>query len=259
MRQPVLFISHGSPGLILEDTPARAFLAGLGAELGRPRAVLAISAHWEADRPLVSEAERPETIHDFRGFPEALYRMQHPCPGAPEVAEEVGALLAEAGYRPALAARGLDHGAWVPMKLIDPEAKIPVLQLSLLAGAGATEHWRLGQAVAPMRDRDVLILASGSMTHNLGEIFRGGLVPGRPVEPWATAFADWVAARIEANEVEALVDYRARAPEARRNHPTEEHLVPLHVALGAACGEPGRRIHASVEFGALAMDAYRFG
>lgn len=259
MAGPVIFISHGSPGIILEQSPARDFLAGLGTLLGAPRAVLVVSAHWEAGRPMVSDAERPETIHDFGGFPPALYAMTHAAPGAPEVAREVAALLAAAGLRPGLAPRGLDHGAWVPMKLADPEARIPVLQLSVLAGEGAAAHLRLGAALAPIRDRGVAVLASGSATHNLHEIFRGGLVQDRPAEPWALAFADWLNDRILANDVAALAEYRRLGPEARRNHPTEEHLVPLHVALGAARGEPGRVLHRSVEFGALAMDAWAWG
>jgi 4,5-DOPA dioxygenase extradiol len=259
MRQPVLFISHGSPGLILQASAARDFLAGLGSTLGTPRAVLAVSAHWETMRPAVSDAARPETIHDFGGFPEALYQMTHPAPGAPDVAAEVAALLTAAGLAPATGPRGLDHGAWVPMKLIDPAARLPVLQLSVLHGAGAGAHLALGRAIAPIRDTGVLVLASGAMTHNLREIFAGGLVIDRPAEPWAVAFRDWMAEKIAANDTEALADYRRLAPFAAQNHPTEEHILPLHVALGAAMGAPGACLHASMEYGALAMDAYRWG
>lgn len=257
MRQPVLFVSHGAPVLILGDTPARAFLAGL--DLGAPRAVLVVSAHWETAVPTVSDAAAPETIHDFRGFPAPLYAMIHPAPGAPAVAAEVAAALAAAGLAVAMEPRGLDHGAWIPMKLIDPDARIPVLQLSILAGQGAAAHHRLGAALVGLRDAGVLILGSGSLTHNLGELFAGGLDLDRPAEPWAVAFADWMADRVVANDVDALVEYRVRAPHGARAHPSEEHLVPLHVALGAAAGDPGRRIHASHEYGALHMDAYRFG
>ncbi|WP_118133212.1 class III extradiol ring-cleavage dioxygenase [Oceanicella sp. SM1341] len=259
MRMPVLFVSHGSPTLALQDTPAVHFLEGLGASLPEARAVLVVSAHWEMHRPTVSISERPETIHDFRGFPEALYRMHHDAPGAPEVAQEVAEVLSEAGWQPGLADRGLDHGAWIPMHLIDPEAKRPVLQLSVLHGAGAEAHYRLGRALASLRDRGILILASGSITHNLQEVFRGGLVLDRPSPDWARSFADWVAQKIGANAVDDLVHYRERAPHAVRNHPSEEHFVPLHVALGAAEGDAGQRIHESHEFGALHMDAYRFG
>ncbi|QDL90830.1 dioxygenase [Paroceanicella profunda] len=259
MRMPVLFVSHGSPTLALQDTPAVRFLQTLGESLPEARAVLVVSAHWETHRPTVSISERPETIHDFRGFPEALYAIHHDAPGAPDVAHEVAEVLAAAGWQPDLAERGLDHGAWVPMHLIDPEARRPLLQLSVLHEAGAEAHYRLGQALATLRDRGVLILASGSITHNLQEVFRGGMIIDRPSPDWARGFADWVADRIAANAVEDLVAYLARGPHAARNHPTEEHFVPLHVALGAAAGEAGTRIHDSHEFGALHMDAYRFG
>lgn len=258
MRQPVFFVSHGSPMIALLDSPARRFLAGLGAEIGVPRAVLVVSAHWEADRPIVSDAAAPETIHDFGGFPAALHAMTHPAPGAPDVAAEVAEALAAAGFRPRIAGRGLDHGAWIPMKLIDPAARLPVLQLSILRRAGAEAHVRLGRALAPLRDRGILILASGSLTHNLHEFFRGNWEEASPSPPWATEFAEWVAERVAAGDLAALTDWARQAPHAARNHPTDEHFVPLHVALGAAEGAPGVRVHASQDHGILHMDAYRF-
>jgi 4,5-DOPA dioxygenase extradiol len=259
MRTPVWFISHGSPMIALSGGPAADFLSGLGPAFGTPRAVLVVSAHWEAERPVVSDAAAPETIHDFGGFPAALQAIRHAAPGAPDVAREVAAALAAAGWQPALAARGLDHGAWIPMRLIDPGARLPVLQLSILHRAGAGAHYRLGQALAGLRERGILILGSGSATHNLHEFFRGGWAPDSPSPDWATGFADWIADRVAAGDIPALIDYRRRAPHAARNHPTEEHLMPLLVALGAAAGDPGRRVHASHNHGILHMDAYRFG
>jgi 4,5-DOPA dioxygenase extradiol len=259
MRQPVLFVSHGAPTLVIDDTPARGFLATLGARIGRPRAILVISAHWETRVPTVSVSAAPETIHDFRGFPPALHAMRHPAPGAPEVAAEVVAARAGAGLAAETAERGLDHGAWVPLTLIDPGAAIAALQLSIVPDAGPAFHRRLGAALAPLRDRGVAIIASGAMTHDLGSFFRSRPGLNDPAPAWVTAFGDWAADRVAANDVEALVDYRARGPHAARNHPTEDHILPLHAALGAAAGEPGRRIHRSHAYAVLQMDVHAWG
>jgi 4,5-DOPA dioxygenase extradiol len=259
MRQPVLFVSHGAPSLILDDTPARGFLAGLGPRLGRPRAILVVSAHWEARVATVSTAAHPGTIHDFGGFPDALYAMRHPAPGAPDVAAEVAAALAAAGLPAATADRGLDHGAWVPLKLIDPAAAIPVLQLSLVAGQGPAFHLALGRALAPLRDAGVLVMSSGAMTHDLHSFFRDRPGLDAPAPDWVSGFADWAAGRIAAGDVAALVDYRARGPHAARNHPTEDHLLPLHVALGAAGGDSGAALHLSHAYSVLRMDVHGWG
>ncbi|MCA1855609.1 dioxygenase [Massilia oculi] len=258
-RLPTLFVSHGSPMLALQDSPARRFLAGLGAALPRPRAVLAVSAHWETiGAPALGYATRPATIHDFGGFPPALYRIDYPAPGAPEVAGRAAALLQAAG----LAAgrdpgRGLDHGAWVPLRLMYPDADVPVTQLSILHRGDPSAHLRIGRALAALREEGVLVLASGSLTHNL-HAYRGQGVDA-PVPDWVAGFGDWMAARLAANDQAALLDYRRAAPHAVQNHPTDEHLLPLFVALGAA-GPDARatRLHASVEHGVLAMDAYAF-
>ncbi len=259
-RLPTLFVSHGSPMLILEELPARGFLAGLGARLPRPRAILAVSAHWESATPILSLAERPETIHDFFGFPDALFAQRYPAPGAPETARRARDLLAEAGFAPATELRGLDHGAWVPLKLAWPEAAIPVAQLSIQPAAGPDHHLALGRALRPLRDDGVLILASGALTHNLGQWRRHRGADRAPA--WVAAFADWMAARLAAGDLDALLDYRARAPHAADNHPSEEHLLPLYVALGAAASTAGapaaEALHRSYADGVLAMDTYAF-
>ncbi|MGI4717940.1 MAG: dioxygenase family protein [Janthinobacterium lividum] len=258
-RLPAIFVSHGSPMLALQDSPARRFLEGLGTALPRPRAVLAVSAHWETlGAPAVSLAPRPETIHDFGGFPRALFEIRYPAPGAPEVAERAAALLEAAGLPAQRSAdRGLDHGAWVPLRLMYPDAGVPVAQLSILRGGDPAGHARIGAALAALREEGVLVLASGSLTHNLYEYRGQGL--DAPVPDWVAGFGDWMKARLEANDSAALLDYRRAAPFAARNHPTDEHLLPLFVALGAA-GPRARatRLHASVEHGVLAMDAYAF-
>jgi len=255
---PALFISHGAPTLPLEDVPARQFLSGLGTRIGRPAAVLAVSAHWETDAPRVSAAGRPETIHDFYGFPDALYRISYPAPGAPELAARVVERLDEAGI-PATTdpARGLDHGAWVPLMLMYPEAAVPVTQLSIQPELGPAHHLAIGRALAPLRAEGVLVLASGSAVHNLRDL-AWGAKGGRPVE-WARQFDAWLADRIERGAMEELLDYRRRAPHAVRAHPRDEHLLPLFTAMGA--GGPdvsGRRIHESFTLGSLSMAAFSF-
>jgi 4,5-DOPA dioxygenase extradiol len=256
---PTLFVSHGSPMLALQDSPARRFLQQLGATLPRPQAILVVSAHWEtAGSPAVSLARQPETIHDFGGFPRALFEMQYPAPGAPDAAGRAAALLEEAGIPVGRSAtRGLDHGAWVPLRLMYPDADIPVAQLSIVRGASPALHEQIGRALAGLREEGVLILASGSLTHNLYE-FRGQGVDA-PVPDWVSGFGSWMKARLEADDRAALLDYRRAAPWAAENHPTDEHLLPLFVALGAAGATAhATQLHSSFEHGVLAMDAYGF-
>lgn len=258
-RLPTLFISHGSPMLALEDSPARRFLLELGKTLPRPKAVVVFSAHWETvGGPAVGLASRPQTIHDFGGFPPALYALQYPAAGATDVAQRAAALLEQAGFTVARdAGRGLDHGAWVPLRLMYPDADVPVAQVSVLRGASPADHERLGRALADLPGEGVLVIGSGSLTHNLYE-FRGQGMDA-PVPDWVSAFDDWMAAQLENGRRDALLDYRAQAPHAARNHPTEEHLLPLFAAMGAAGeGAQSKRIHASYEYGVLAMDVYGF-
>jgi len=256
---PSIFVSHGSPMLALQDSPARRFLQGLGSRLARPKAIAVVSAHWETSGgPAVSLATLPATIHDFGGFPRALYEIQYRAPGAPELAEQAAALFEAAGIAVGRSAeRGLDHGAWVPLSLMYPHADVPVMQISLVHGAGPAVHEKLGQALAQLRHEGVLVIGSGAMTHNLYE-FRGQAVDA-VAPPWVSEFKDWMQARLEGNDSAALLDYRRLAPAAAKNHPTEEHLLPLFVAMGAA--GPGARpqlLHSSVEHGVVAMDAYAF-
>ncbi|GAB3469154.1 class III extradiol ring-cleavage dioxygenase [Massilia terrae] len=256
---PTLFVSHGSPMLALNDSPARRFLQGFGAQLPRPKAILAVSAHWgTVGGPAVSLAPQPRTIHDFGGFPRALFEITYPAPGAPEMAARAAGLLEQAGFKVGRSMdRGLDHGAWVPLSIMYPDAQVPVAQLSVLHGATAAEHERLGQALSALREEGVLIVGSGSLTHNLYE-FRGQDLDA-PAPNWVSEFAGWMNARLESGDREALLDYRRAAPFAEKNHPTDEHLMPLFVAMGAAGKSPkAERLHASVEHGVLAMDVYAF-
>lgn len=259
MSMPTLFISHGSPMLAIEDSAAHRFLLGLGTTLPRPKAIIVISAHWESmGGQAVSLASHPETMHDFGGFPEALFEISYPAPGAPVAAARAAELLEQAGFDVERSAtRGLDHGAWAPLRLMYPEADIPVAQISLRRGASPTESAHMGKALHTLREEGVLIIGSGSLTHNLYAL-RGGSIDA-DVPSWVSDFAAWMQARLQTNQREALLDYRAQAPFAVRNHPTEEHLLPLFVAMGAA-GEGAKveRLHASYEYGVLAMDLYAF-
>jgi 4,5-DOPA dioxygenase extradiol len=258
-RLPTLFISHGSPMLAIQESPAHRFLLALGKSLPKPRAILVASAHWEtAGKPALSLASEPETIHDFGGFPPALFDIAYPAPGAPEVAARAVALLEREGIAVQTSARrGLDHGAWVPLRLMYPDAAIPTAQVSVVCGATPAEHWRLGRALGSLRDEGVLVIGSGSLTHNLHE-FRGQGIDA-PVPAWVSDFGLWMKERLQGNDARALLNYREEAPYAVRNHPTEEHLLPLFVAMGAAGdGADVEQLHSSYEYGVLAMDIYAF-
>ena len=253
MTMPTIFVSHGSPMLILEDRPARAFLASLGQLLPRPKAIVAVSAHWDTDVPAVSTARKPDTIHDFYGFPEPLYALRYDAPGAPNLAERV-AKLTGAAHDPH---RGLDHGAWVPAKLAWPEADIPIFQLSVQPDQSPAHHIALGRKLSSLREEGVLVMGSGSATHNLRALVRGS--GDSEPEPWAQAFDDWLAETVEKGDEAALADYRTRSPNAREAHPTDEHLLPIHVAFGAAgVGAHARALHRSFSLGNLSMASYAF-
>jgi 4,5-DOPA dioxygenase extradiol len=255
---PTLFISHGSPTHALEPGAAGEAWAAVGRCVPRPSALLVASAHWETNVPMLTGHARPQTIHDFFGFPEPLYRLRYPAPGEPGLATRATALLKEAGFTAAIdGCRGLDHGAWAPLLHMYPEADIPVLQVSVQTALGPRHHLALGRALAPLVAEGVLVIGSGHMTHNLRDRMGGGA--GAAPAPYARDFQSWVAERLAASDVDALCDYRSAAPHAVRAHPTEEHFLPLFVALGAAgVGSRAERVYDAIEGGALAMDAYLF-
>ena len=259
-QMPVVFVSHGSPMLPFEDIPARKFMLGLGAKLPRPKAVLCISAHWESPTVAVTGAEHPETIHDFYGFPKALYELKFDAPGSPELAQRAVALLKDAGIAARVdPARGRDHGCWNPLMLIYPQSGIPVVQLSLIDGGDGAAHLKLGQALAPLRKEGVLIFCSGGAVHNLRWLDRND--SGVKID-WADAFDQWVGEKIAAGDTQALADYREQAPNAALAHPSEEHFLPLLVAMGAATNgggsAKGKRLHDSFSLGSLSMAAYEW-
>ncbi|MDE2307772.1 MAG: dioxygenase [Xanthomonadaceae bacterium] len=255
---PSLYISHGSPMTALQPGLPGVRLAELAAALPRPRAIVVASAHWLARRPQVGSAATPETIHDFGGFPAALYRLRYPAPGAPALAARVGQLLDRAGLAATLQpGRGLDHGVWVPLRLLYPAADIPVVPLSIQPELGPAHQFAVGQALAPLRAEGVLLIGSGSITHNLHDLAAG--YSAQRQAPYVQPFVDWIEQRLAAGDAGALLDYRRQAPFAERAHPTDEHLLPLFVALGAAGADAhAQRIDAGIDLGLLAMDIYRF-
>ena len=219
---PSLFISHGSPMLAMRPSPARDFLAGLGSQLPRPKAIVVASGHWETERPVVSGVATNDTIHDFYGFPPALYAIRYPAPGSPELAKRIAALLRQSGLTVEVDhGRGLDHGAWVPLSLMYPGHDIPVLQLALQSRLGPPHHLQLGRAIAALREQDVLVIGSGSFTHNLARPRAPDL--DAPPPPDIVAFADWMHASLTGRRVDDLLDYRRKAPYAALQHPSEEH------------------------------------
>ena len=257
---PAVFVSHGSPMVALEGGPATAAWRALARELPAPRAVLMVSAHWETAAPAVSATPAPATIHDFGGFPRPLYEIEYPAPGASWLGERVRDLLAAAGLPAAIdRTRGIDHGAWVPLREMYPAADVPVAQLALQTQLGPAHHHRLGLALSALRREGVLIVGSGSLTHNLRDMIFGATEESPRVPAYVPAFQAWIHDKVMARDVAALIDYRRLAPGAARAHPGEEHLLPLHVVLGAAgTAAMPRRIHAGIAEGALAMDAYTF-
>ncbi len=257
---PTLFVSHGAPTFALQPGQAGPALTAFAASLPRPRAVLAVSAHWMTAGLEISTAALPATIYDFGGFPDELYTLSYRAAGAPELARQVADMLAEQGVAVRQnPQRGLDHGAWVPLLHLYPEADVPVFQLSLPRLASPRDYYMLGQLLAPLAAQDVLVMASGSITHNLQDAFAA--MGGRQTAgaAYAREFMDWMGDRLAAGDLAALLDYRRLAPHAQRAHPTDEHLLPLFVALGAAGqGAAVSRLEGGIDLGVLGMDSYVF-
>lgn len=261
---PSLYISHGSPMTALDAGEAGDFWRRLGpaitAAFGRPKAIVAVSAHSLTREPVLLAAPRHEAVYDFSGFPDALYRLRYDAPGAPELADRVASLLRGAGLPVHVdAAGGLDHGIWTPLRSMFPDADIPVLPLAWPPMWKPAELFRLGQALAPLAAEGVLVMGSGAITHNL-RLFAGGRAAiDTPEYPESAAFRGWVHEKAATGEWPALLDYRAQAPHAAHMHPTDEHWLPFYVAAGAGEGQPGERLHDSVTYGHLGMDTYAFG
>ncbi|WP_428506089.1 DODA-type extradiol aromatic ring-opening family dioxygenase [Roseateles sp.] len=264
---PSLFLSHGSPMTALEGHETGQFWRQLGASLdanyGRPRAIVVVSAHTSARQPLLLAAAQHEAIYDFSGFDPRLYELRYDAPGAPALAQEIHGLAAAAGLNlQVLHQGGLDHGIWVPLRSLYPESDIPVLPLAFVASQSPAQQFALGAALRSLSEQGVLIIGSGSLTHNLSLLFTSSQMPAydAPELPTSAEFRTWWAQRSAALDWPALLDYRRQAPHAVAMHPSDEHLLPWYVAAGAGGSEYApQRIHSALSYGCLAMDAYAFG
>lgn len=258
MKQfPSLFISHGAPTFAIEPGTAGPLLTALGKALPKPKAVLVVSPHWITQTPRVSTVPMPRTIHDFGGFPQELFTLQYPALGHPELAQRTLQLLQAAGWAAQSDTRwGLDHGAWVPLRFLYPLANVPVFQVSMPADLTAQSAFEYGAALAPLASEGVLILGSGSLTHNLSEF----LGPASQTTPYVTEFVQWIRSAVLRGDKDSLVRTMELAPHARRAHPTDDHLLPLMVALGAANPLlPATVLNGGVAYGMLSMDSFVFG
>jgi 4,5-DOPA dioxygenase extradiol len=254
-RAPAIFVSHGAPTFALEPGLLGSRLTDLGRRLASASGIVVVSPHWQTCGIRVTGAAWPSTIHDFGGFPPALYDLTYPAPGSASLAAETAALLAEDGLVAMVdPERGYDHGAWVPLRYLRPDADTPVIQVSMPHNLDTAGALRLGRTLAPLRDRGVAIVGSGSLTHNLHEVRRDG-----DSATYAKEFAAWSRQAVLAGDVASLVDYRHVAPSAIRAHPTEEHYLPLLVALGAAGTDIPAAIDGGITYGVLAMDSYAWG
>jgi len=256
---PTVFVSHGTPTLTLEHVTARQFLVDLGSRYRSVRAVLCISAHWNTIQPCVNTGKYHETIHDFYGFPPELYRIEYPATGSTDLAGQVVDLLKHAGFTCDVdPTRGLDHGAWVPLRLMFPRAEVPIVQLSIQQSLDPAYHVALGDAIRDVRETGVLVLGSGGAVHPLGNS-QASLGPGAPTDDWAKEFNEWLTSAVVRGDRENLVNYRTIAPYAQQAHPYPDHYMPLLTAFGAAgSGARGRVLHQSWDLGDLGMGAFEF-
>ena len=255
--RPSIFVGHGAPDLILSDIPARKFFTDFESHLPTPRGIVVVSAHWQTTDLQMTAATAQDTIHDFFGWPAPLYDIEYPASGADWLNDGLTRSLDEAGYSARVGSRpGLDHGAWVPLSLMYPQADIPIVQLSLLHDATPEQHFRIGQALNSLRQECVMILGSGGLVHNL----RALKPEGTPPDKWAQSFDTWLLERLQARELQDLLDVSDKAEQVRMAHPTDEHLMPLFVAMGAGWSDGHtRQIHQSFSYGNLSMAAYAFG
>lgn len=254
---PSVFVSHGAPTFALEPGMAGAKLGALGRALGKPRAVVIVSPHWMTEGVAVTSAQQLRTVHDFGGFDSALYEIEYPAQGDPVLAERIVNELRNGGWQASLdPSRGLNHGAWVPLLHMFPRADVPVVQVSMPRSLDAESALRLGRALAPLGDDAVLVIGSGSLTHNLRE-FRQGTTSEAP---YAREFSGWIRQAVKTGDAERLASALRIAPYAQRAHPTSEHFLPLLVAVGAARDLlPSTVLDGGIEHGVLSMDSFVFG
>lgn len=263
MTMPSLFVSHGAPTLAIKDGAARRFLQNLGAMMEKPRAILIMSAHHDGrgrGATIATSADH-KAVHDFGGFPKELYELSYSPPGFPDLAREVISALEHNSFDIFEdTSEEMDHGAWVPLLLMYPQADIPVIRISIDVTRSPEWHFRLGEALQEFRERGVLIMGSGSITHNLQEFFQGGYRYEDLAPIWVTSFADWFANQIEQGNKPVVLEAVSKGPNGKRNHPSMDHILPLFFAMGAGgTNTLGLRLHQSTTYGVLSMDMYGFG
>ncbi len=257
-RLPTLFLSHGAPNIVIDrKNPTHKFLKELSAKLPKPKAVVVFSAHWQSNDVKITGSKKPQQIYDFGGFEKELYEYIYTPSSNPELAHRINEALLKAGYNSSLDEhQGFDHGLWAPLALMYPNADIPVVQISLPINKDAKYFYELGKSLSWLRDENILVIGTGNITHNLREAFSGNYSE----EPdWVNNFAEWVNDKLNKNDIATLLDWKNTAPNAKQNHPTDEHFLPLFASLGAA-GETfeSERIHRYLDYGVLRMDAFSF-
>ncbi|UJF32683.1 dioxygenase family protein [Paenibacillus hexagrammi] len=254
---PSFYMAHGAPSLAIEEHAYTDFLKILASQLPKPEAIVVFSAHWESAIQQIGAAVRPETIYDFSGFSKELYEITYPAKGSLPLSLHIKSLFEAEGIACEINdQRGLDHGVWALLHILYPDADIPVVPLSVNPNLAMEEHYRIGSAVAKLKEHNVLIVGSGGTVHNLRKLDRSAIKPQR----WAVQFDEWLAEQLETWNLEALFDYMNRAPFAKEAVPTREHLVPLLLAMGAA--EPNDRaklLHRSYQMGTLSLSCWMFG
>ncbi|MBB1437786.1 dioxygenase [Shewanella sp. SG41-4] len=257
-HQKPLFISHGSPMMAVENSKTSRFLQQLGRQLPTPKAIVVFSAHLDVtDDVVITAGAQPQTVHDFYRFPDELYQIHYPAPGEPALAQQIANMFIHAGIKVNLdPTHGWDHGVWIPLRLMYPQANIPIVQISINTRVGAAQNYRYGQLLTSLKHDNILILGSGGISHNLGEVFRQPKTPNGV--NMMNQFITWVEEKLLSNDTESLLNYLQLAPFAKFNHPTQEHFLPLIAVLGASDRGITQKIHQDVEYELLALDAYSF-
>jgi 4,5-DOPA dioxygenase extradiol len=261
-RMPVLFLGHGSPMNAIEDNEYRRSWESLGRDFGtrlpQPQLILCVSAHWLTQGWWLTGMDKPKTIHDFGGFPQALFDQQYPAPGAPGVARELSALLRQPAVGIDAQEWGYDHGTWSVLKPMFPKAAIPVVQLSMDYGRPAAEHFALGRQLKGLRDQGVLIVGSGNIVHNLRMTRRGA--PAIQAYDWAFEFDGKIAQAMEKGDMQALQDFQKLGPVAQLAHPSHDHYLPLLYAAGAVdAGEKLRFFNTNYQSASISMRSAIWG
>ncbi|MFC0272944.1 dioxygenase [Metabacillus herbersteinensis] len=258
---PSFFIAHGAPLIAIENNEYTQFLSHLGQGLPRPKAIVLFSAHWESSTQKVSSVDEYSTIYDFGAFPEELFRIQYPAKGNEEITKEIQDLFKNQGVSFEIdTKRGLDHGAWVVLRLLYPNAEIPVISMSINPQLSPEEQYRVGKSLSELREKDVLIIGSGGTVHNLRAL--NWAKDNGEVDDWALNFDEWLSSHLENWDLASLYNYDSLASTAKLAVPPygNEHFVPIFYAMGAADKQQtAKLLHRSYRYGNLSHSVWQFG